>query len=69
MFNFGHFVRMLVRPAVTVALVGAVIFIAVVQQNNDVVTALVGMAGVALTFWFSDRSTSRASEGLPEEEK
>ena len=51
----GNFIRMLVRPITTMCTIGAVIYIAVVQQNKDVVTALVAMAGVVTTFWYNDR--------------
>ena len=62
--NIGNFVRMLVRPITTLATVGAVIYIAVGQGNKEVVTALVGMAGVVTTFWFNDRVQQNHSASL-----
>ena len=51
----GNFVRMLVRPVITLGLVAALIYEGVIGNNSEVVTALVGMSGVATTFWFNDR--------------
>lgn len=53
--DIGNFVRMLVRPVITLGLVASLIYVGVVQQNKEVITALVGMSGVASTFWFNDR--------------
>lgn len=59
--DLGNFIRMLVRPVVTLALVGAVIALAF-GGNNDVVLALVGLTGVAVNAWFSDRKGQGPAE-------
>lgn len=60
--DLGNFFRMLVRPVVTVSLVAAVIYLSVVG-NKEVTTALVGLAGVAVNAWFSDRKNGPAELG------
>ena len=56
MITVGNFIRMLVRPLVTVGLISSLIYAGLAQHNSEVITALVGMSGVATTFWFNDRS-------------
>jgi hypothetical protein len=62
MKTVGTFIRSLVRPVVTIALVGAAIFMATVLKVEQVQTAVVAMGGVALTFWFSDRASIKRED-------
>ena len=62
MITAGNFIRMLVRPVVTVSLVGSIIYLAI-AGNKEVTTALVGLAGVAVNAWFSDRKNGASEAG------
>lgn len=53
--NIGNFIRMLVRPAVTVGLVVGVVINASLG-NMDAAKEIGIYAAVAITFWFGDRS-------------
>lgn len=53
--DVGNFIRMLVRPTVTIALVIGVIYGAL-SRNLEAAKEIGIYAAVALTFWFSDRT-------------
>ena len=52
--KIGNFVRMLVRPAVTGALVGTMCYLAI-AGNKEMILAIGTLAGVAVNAWFNDR--------------
>ena len=56
--KIGNFIRMLVRPAVTGALVGTMCYLAL-WGDRDVVLAVVTLGGVAVNAWFGDRAQQR----------
>lgn len=55
LINVGNFVRMLVRPVVTVGLVAGVIY-ASLAGNMDAAKEIGVFTATAITFWFSDRN-------------
>ena len=62
--NVGNFIRMLVRPMVTMATIGSLIYIAIAQDNKEVVTALVAISSTVATFWFNDRGQQNRNAEL-----
>lgn len=62
MADVGNFIRMLVRPSVTVALVAALIYMAV-DGGGEAKAAVIALGGVAVNAWFSDRANGPAELG------
>jgi len=60
--DIGNLIRMLVRPFITVALVGSVIFMAV-TGSAEATSAVIALGGVAVNAWFSDRANGPATLG------
>lgn len=62
LITVGNFMRMLVRPIVTISLVAAVIY-AALTKNMEGAKELGLFTATAITFWFSDRQNTPAKEG------
>ncbi len=60
MKNVLNLIRGIVRPIVTVGLVGATIF-AALKGDLEAVESLGVLTGTAMAFWFSDRNGKRDS--------
>lgn len=62
MTNIGNFIRMLVRPVVTLIFVGTVCYLAI-TGNNEMRVAVGTLCGVAVNAWFADRANKPAELG------
>lgn len=60
--DVGNFVRMLVRPAVTILFVGTLCYLAI-AENKEGVLAVASLGGVAVNAWFNDRANKQADPG------
>lgn len=63
MEDFGAFLRTSVRPIVTFAFVGGIIY-AAVTQNEFALISLTSLGGPLLGFWFNDRSREREAQQM-----
>jgi hypothetical protein len=55
MDNALNFIRGIVRPVTTFSLVGAIVYLAVIGKIDP--KDILGLGGIVLAFWFSDRKT------------
>lgn len=60
--SIGNFIRMLVRPVVTLSFVGTICYLAL-DGNKEMLMAVSTLGGVAVNAWFADRSNKPAVLG------